>query len=118
MRGILVAHERVPTGADCAVRARGGTSMSLDHTEAHLAAEARYATDRVALYQQRMYTGTGEARRLAELERAAAGGTERLRAHEAAFDVQPASSPPRQDLASALEDVGVRLEADGLPTDE
>lgn len=83
MRGPSAPHERVTSGADRAARAREGTAMSLDHTDAHLAAEARYAAERVALYQQRLYAGHGDLRRLAELERVAAGAAQRLARHRA-----------------------------------
>jgi hypothetical protein len=52
-------------------------------TLAELVAEARHATERVALYRQRLYAGRGDLRRLAELERVAEGAASRLRlAHE------------------------------------
>jgi hypothetical protein len=92
--------------------------MSQEQELAQLAAEARYATDRVALYQQRMYAGTGDQQRLAELERIAAGATERLRVHEVAQDVQPAAAPPRTQLGRALDDVAARLDVPGLPAAE
>jgi hypothetical protein len=41
--------------------------------------EARYAQDRLALYRRKVLLGRGEARRLAELERVAAGAADRLR---------------------------------------
>ncbi len=43
-----------------------------------LSAEARHTADRVALYQQKLYAGRGDERRLAELQREAAGAAERL----------------------------------------
>jgi hypothetical protein len=43
-----------------------------------LTAEARHTADRVALYERKLYAGRGEARRLAELQREAAGAAERL----------------------------------------
>jgi hypothetical protein len=43
-----------------------------------LAEEARHSADRVALYQQKLYAGRGNAGRLAELQREAAGAAERL----------------------------------------
>jgi hypothetical protein len=43
-----------------------------------LSAEARHTADRVALYERKLYAGRGEARRLAELQREAAGAAERL----------------------------------------
>ncbi len=43
-----------------------------------LSAEVRHTADRVALYQQKLYAGRGDARRLAELQREAAGAAERL----------------------------------------
>jgi hypothetical protein len=45
---------------------------------AELTAEAAHTASRVALYQQKLYSGRGEARRLAELQREAAGAAERL----------------------------------------
>ncbi|MBI5106949.1 MAG: hypothetical protein HZB46_18540 [Solirubrobacterales bacterium] len=92
--------------------------MSLDHTEAHLAAEARYAGNRVALYRQRMYAGGGDLRRLAELERVASGAAERLARHCAMTDGSAEDAGPRTNLAAALADVGERLSAPGLGRDE
>jgi hypothetical protein len=43
-----------------------------------LTAEAQHTADRVVLYEQKLYAGRGEARRLAELQREAAGAAERL----------------------------------------
>jgi hypothetical protein len=43
-----------------------------------LSAEASHAASRVALYQQKLYAGRGDERRLAELQREAAGAAERL----------------------------------------
>lgn len=43
-----------------------------------LTAEARHTADRVALYERKLYAGRGEARRLVELQREAAGAAERL----------------------------------------
>lgn len=43
-----------------------------------LSAEASHTASRVALYQQKLYAGRGDARRLAELQREAAGAAERL----------------------------------------
>ena len=57
--------------------------MTPEQQAAQLAAEARYAADRVALYRQRMYAGRGDPLRLAELERIAAGAAERLDLHRA-----------------------------------
>jgi hypothetical protein len=65
------------------------TSMSPEPHVAELIAEARYAADRVALYRQRMYAGHGDPRRLAELERIAAGAAERLRASKREADEPP-----------------------------
>jgi hypothetical protein len=45
---------------------------------AELRAEARYAGERLALYRRRVLTGRGDARTLAERERAATGATDRL----------------------------------------
>ena len=92
--------------------------MSLDHTEAHLAAETRYAADRVALYRQRLYAGTGERQRLAELERAASGAAERLARHRATADDSAQDAGLRAKLSVALDDVGKRLSAPGLGRDE
>jgi hypothetical protein len=92
--------------------------MSLDHTEAQLAAEARYAADRVALYQQRLYAGTGELRRLAELERVAAGAAERLAHQRAKGDDSGRDAGLRANLSVALDDVGERLSKPGLDRDE
>jgi hypothetical protein len=43
-----------------------------------LTAEARHTASRVALYEQKLYAGRGDERRLAELRREAAGAAERL----------------------------------------
>jgi hypothetical protein len=51
---------------------------------AELTAEAQHAADRLALYHQRLYAGKGDLRRLAELERTAAGAAERLNARRQA----------------------------------
>jgi hypothetical protein len=45
---------------------------------AELAAEATHTASRVALYEQKLYAGRGDERRLAELRREAAGAAERL----------------------------------------
>lgn len=50
-----------------------------DPSIAELKALADHAAQRLALYRRRMYLGRGEAHRLAELERVAAGAIERLR---------------------------------------
>jgi hypothetical protein len=92
--------------------------MSLDHTEARLAAEARYASDSVALYRQRLYADTGEPRRLTELERVASGAAEQLSRHRARTDDSSGHAGLRANLAVALEDVGARLSAPGLDRDE
>jgi hypothetical protein len=60
--------------------------MPREQKSAELVAEARYAADRVALYRQRLYRGDGDPRRLAELERIAAGARERLERHRAAAE--------------------------------
>jgi hypothetical protein len=46
--------------------------------------EARHTASRVALYQQKLYSGHGSTRRLAELEREADGAAQRLAAARAA----------------------------------
>ncbi len=43
-----------------------------------LSAEASHTASRVALYQQKLYAGRGDERRLAELQREATGAAERL----------------------------------------
>jgi hypothetical protein len=53
--------------------------MSREPTLAELQALADHATQRLALYRRKMYLGRGDARRLAELERIAAGAANRLR---------------------------------------
>jgi hypothetical protein len=53
--------------------------MPSEPSLAELRAEAHHAADRVALQRQKLYAGRGDARRLAELERIAAGAVERLR---------------------------------------
>jgi hypothetical protein len=57
-----------------------------------LTAEAHHTASRVALYQQKLYAGRGDQRRLAELQREAAGAAERLalaRSRAAAADAAP-----------------------------
>jgi hypothetical protein len=49
---------------------------------AELRALSEHATLRVALYRRKMYTGRGEPRRLAELERIASGAAGRLKRAE------------------------------------
>lgn len=51
---------------------------------AELDAEARHAAERLALYQQRVYAGRADGRRLAELQRAAAGAADRAARHRGA----------------------------------
>jgi hypothetical protein len=58
--------------------------MAREPLLAELEAEARHATTRVALYQQRLYAGKGDLRRLAELKRVAEGAAARLAAASAA----------------------------------
>ena len=66
----------------------------MDHSQksAELAAEARYAAERVALYQQRVYAGRADGRRLAELQRAAAGASERAARHAGTAPDVPGSA--------------------------
>ena len=49
-----------------------------DTSLAELKADADHTASRVALYQQKLYAGRGEVRRLDELKREAAGAAERL----------------------------------------
>jgi hypothetical protein len=49
-----------------------------------LRAQKAHATQRVALERRRTYLGRGDAQHLAELERIAAGATDRLRRAERA----------------------------------
>jgi hypothetical protein len=49
-----------------------------------LRAQKEHATQRVALERRRAYLGRGDAQHLAELERIAAGATDRLRRAERA----------------------------------
>jgi len=53
--------------------------MSREPTLAELQALADHASQRLALYRRKIYLGRGDARRLAELERIAAGAADRLR---------------------------------------
>jgi hypothetical protein len=53
--------------------------MAQEPTLAELQALADHAAQRLALYRRKMYLGRGDARRLAELERIAAGAAGRLR---------------------------------------
>lgn len=48
-------------------------------TVAELTALDRHAANRVALYRRKLFAGRGEPRRLAELERVAAGAAGRLK---------------------------------------
>lgn len=89
--------------------------MSPEHNIAQLVAEARYAAERLALYRQRLYGGSGEPRRLAELERIAEGAEARLRAGRDAAVVMKTEGP-RREVAGALQDVARRLEAPDLPS--
>jgi hypothetical protein len=54
-----------------------------------LSAEASHTASRVALYQQKLYAGRGDVRRLAELQREAAGAAERLALARAAAPPAP-----------------------------
>ncbi|HWH93551.1 MAG TPA: hypothetical protein VNT03_06790 [Baekduia sp.] len=66
--------------------------MAREPSLAELEHEARHTTSRVALYQQKLYSGRGDTRRLAELQREEAGAAERLaRARERAPGPAPAS---------------------------
>jgi hypothetical protein len=65
--------------------------MDPSQKTADLAAEARHAANRVALYQQRVYAGRADGRRLAELQRAAAGAAERAARHA---DASPEQQKP------------------------
>ena len=55
-----------------------GPAPGREPTIADLQAEADHTRDRVALYRRKLYAGRGELRRLAELEREAAGAAGRL----------------------------------------
>ncbi len=55
-----------------------GASPGREPSIAELQAEADHARDRVALYRRKLYAGRGEMRRMAELEREAAGAAGRL----------------------------------------
>jgi hypothetical protein len=92
---------------------REGQQMPPQQTLAQLVAESRYADDRVALYRQRMYRGDGESRRLAELERIAAGARNRLDLHRVAADDAGTDGRPG-GLTDALRDVAERLDVPGL----
>jgi hypothetical protein len=52
--------------------------MARDATLAELTADAAHTASRVALYEQKLYSGRGDERRFAELKREAAGAAERL----------------------------------------
>jgi hypothetical protein len=89
--------------------------MSPQHTLSELTAEAEHTARRVSLYQQRVYTGRGDQRRLAELEREAAGAAARLHSAQAAPATVAAEGERRQpDLAAALREVSAQLRAPGL----
>jgi hypothetical protein len=55
-----------------------GPGPSREPSIADLRAEAEYTRERVALYRRKLYAGGGEPRRMAELEREAAGAAGRL----------------------------------------
>jgi hypothetical protein len=57
------------------------TTAGREPSLAELTGEARYTADRVALYRRKLFIGEGQPRRLAELERKAAGAAARLRGH-------------------------------------
>jgi hypothetical protein len=68
--------------------------MAREPSLSELSAEARHATARVALEQQRLYSGKGDLRRLAELKRMAAGATDRLEKAKAAATDDPSGDAP------------------------
>jgi hypothetical protein len=84
-----------------------------------LTAEAEHAARRVSLYQQRLYAGKGDAKRLAELEREAEGAARRLRSARAG-GAKPAEDGARRrpDLVSALQECGDRLRDPSLTHDD
>lgn len=55
-----------------------GSAPGREPSVAELQAEADHARDRVALYRRKLYAGRGDMRRMAELEREAAGAAGRL----------------------------------------
>jgi hypothetical protein len=61
---------------------------------AELVADAEHTTNRVALYQQKLYAGRGDVRRLAELQREAAGAAERLSLARARARARADDAPP------------------------
>jgi len=77
---------------------------------AQRAAEAKHANQRLALYQQRVDTGRGDLRQLAELQRIADGANRRLRLEREGRRAVNSSS----DLMEALRDVDAQLEAPTL----
>jgi hypothetical protein len=58
--------------------------MARETSLAELTAEATHTADRVALYEQKLYSGRGDQRRYEELKREAAGAAGRLAAAQAA----------------------------------
>ncbi len=54
------------------------SSTDREPSLAQLTAEAHHADTRLALYRRKLYAGKGDMRRLAELERVAAGAADRL----------------------------------------
>jgi hypothetical protein len=72
-----------------------GRSISL----VELSADATHSADRVALYEQKLYAGRGDMRRLTELKREAAGAAERLELGRArvAADAAAAAETPSTD---------------------
>lgn len=84
--------------------------MAPNQKAAELAAEARYAADRVSLYQQRVFAGRADGRRLAELQRVADSAATRAARHKGA---EPgAATRPKADmtLEEALADVSAKLD--------
>jgi hypothetical protein len=68
--------------------------MAREPSLAELSAEARHAKARVALYEQRLYSGKGDLRGLEELKRVAAGAAERLaKATPSPTDGDPGTTP-------------------------
>jgi hypothetical protein len=87
--------------------------MAPSQKAADLAAEARYAANRVTLYQQRVYSGRADGRRLAELQRIAAGAADRA-ADQGSAAASPAAGV---SLDEALADVATQLDGANLDRD-
>jgi hypothetical protein len=72
-----------------------------DASLAELTAEATHTASRVALYEQKLYAGRGDERRLAELRREAAGAAERLALARSRAAAAPTAGAPAPGAGDA-----------------